>query len=59
MLAVVSMFVMPNKANASDVDGSQTGNDLKFTISSIDATYLGVSFKAIVTFEGTWNREAE
>ncbi len=53
------MPLIPKKEFKANVDGSQTGNDLKFTISSIDATYLGISFKAVVTFEGTWNREAE
>lgn len=53
------MPLIPKKEFKANVDGSQTGNDLKFTVSSIDATYLGVSFKAVVTFEGTWNREAE
>ena len=56
------LFKMPlisKKEFKANVDGSQTRNDLKFTVSSIDATYLGVSFKAVVTFEGTWNREAE
>lgn len=56
------LFKMPlvkTKEFNANVNGSQTGNDLKFTVSSIDATYLGVAFNAIVTFEGTWNREVE
>lgn len=56
------LFKMPlvsTKKFKANVNGSQTGDELKFTVTSIGATYLGVSFNAVVTFEGTWNREAE
>lgn len=43
----------------ANVTGSQTGTDFTFTVTSIDATYLGIKFDAVVTFKGTWNREVE
>ena len=53
------MPLVSTKKFKANVNGSQTGDELKFTVTSIGATYLGVSFNAVVTFEGTWNREAE
>lgn len=56
---LLKMPLVSKKEFKANVNGSQTGNDFKFTVSSIDATYLGIKFNAVVTFEGTWNREAE
>lgn len=49
---ILKILGITSKFDASIV-GQLNGNSLTFTVNTINAKYLGVSFEAIVTFEGS------